>query len=232
MEGRRQPLIVRLPPREPFWLSVALGRTASDAGERDPTRGVLSRFWTIKFFPDENVRRSETGTSDDSILLDNESLMSWIGPVPQPTGPAKPGKSSSGTWTSCGSSERVAVVLDWTIQCRISLWPKRGENGAPTSQWLNMINMHSVKPQQGDTRRLSLRTSPRRSITTWAPSGACASSILVEVLVFSTMVGFVMAWNLSNGMLASLDVSSRLLARQPMCVAMRVSRTKPSPLPR
>ena len=42
-----------------------------------PVRGVSS-YWTLLMFPEEELRRSKTGTYDDSVSLDSEYLQSFI----------------------------------------------------------------------------------------------------------------------------------------------------------
>ena len=46
-----------------------------------PPSPCVSKHWCLLLFPSENVARSKTGTSDDSIVVDSPYLKSWIGPV-------------------------------------------------------------------------------------------------------------------------------------------------------
>ena len=75
--------VVRPPPREPLWLSATLGRTASGAGERDPTHGGGEQILVHPIVSRRERALSKTVTSNDPVLLDNECLTSWIVPVLQ-----------------------------------------------------------------------------------------------------------------------------------------------------
>ena len=131
--------------------SVALGRTASDAGTRDPTRAVVSRFWSITFFPDGKRAPFQHGHQGRLDLHGQRIPCVVVRARTSANGTAKPGKSGYGYMVflrqfrairrRLGLGRSSAASPSGTGEYRsISKFesalpkPKRGANGAPTAK--------------------------------------------------------------------------------------------------